>query len=78
MRDRIVDDRICYNVSPAERGWEVRFDHLDEPQLFKTEQAAVEAAHEAARARWSVFGRASCVKVQGTDGAWNEDGEYGD
>ncbi len=72
-----MPERICYFVRELTNGWDVRFDHANEPQTYGSKTAAIEAAREAAITRWRIFGRPSCVVIETADGGTVEDVSYG-
>jgi hypothetical protein len=73
-----MSDRICYHVYMTNAGWSARFDGFGSLQQFVSRERAVDAARDAAKTRWEVLGKPSCVTIKEMDGDVVTDSEFGD
>lgn len=69
-------DEICFFVFKEDCAWIVEFDHQDVRHRFPSFESALDAARQAAEARWLMTGRSSCVRIGTPDGVSEVDEIY--
>jgi hypothetical protein len=72
-----IKEPNCYYICRTQSGWSARFDHSGYLHHFVSKSRALNAAREAALIRWQFVGKATCVKVEETDGSVTTDSAYG-
>lgn len=71
------DQEICFFIFEDGPTWIVEFDSEDLSRPFSTFKAALDAARQAAEARWLFTGKASCVRVGNPAGTSEIDIRFG-
>jgi len=72
-----MSDKICYHVFMTPAGWSAQFDGHGSLHHFVSRERAIAAAREAAKDRWEVLGRPSCVTIEEIGGEVVTDAEFG-
>jgi len=67
---------VCYYVFHENVRWIVEFDHQQVSREFPSFEAALDAAREAAEARWLLTRQLSCVRIGPPDGPSEPDTRY--
>lgn len=69
--------RICFFVFDTGAGWAVEFDSQQPLAYFPTRAIALQAARDAANARWTVQGIPSCTRLGRPNETTMLDRDYG-
>jgi len=75
--DIFMTEKICYHVFLTTAGWSAQFDGYGSLHHFVTRERAIAAARGAAKDRWEVLGKPSCVTIEEVSGDVVTDTEFG-
>jgi hypothetical protein len=70
--------RFYFYVVVSGQQWAVKQEGQSQGLLYGTQSAAIEAAASAARTMNQNTGRATGVRIQGSNGQWRDERSYGD